>query len=58
MCTQAVNAANAAQLPLLLATRALPEMEAQDRALLGAHRAAAGQQPVGAQYEALGVRLV
>ena len=31
-------------------------MEAQDRALLGAHRAAAGQALVGAQYEALGVR--
>ena len=52
----AVNAANAAALPVMLATRALPEMEAEQAALLARHRAAAGTAPLGAQYEAIGVR--
>jgi len=51
-----VNAANAAALPVMLATRALPEMEAEQAALLARHRAAAGTAPLGAQYEAIGVR--
>ena len=55
---QAVNAANASRLPILLATKALPEMEAEDAGLLWAHRDAAGGAPVGEQYEALGVRLI
>jgi hypothetical protein len=53
---QAVNAANAGRLPILLASKALPEMEAEDAGLLWAHRDAAGGAPVGEQYEALGVR--
>ena len=57
MRRQAVNAANAPQLPLMLATKALPEMEAEDAGLLWAHRDAAGNAPVGAQYEQLGVRI-
>ena len=54
---RAVNAANAAALPIMLATRALPEMEAEQAALLARHRAAAGALPLGAQYEAIGVSL-
>ena len=53
---RAVSASNAAALPIMLATRALPEMEAEQAALLAAHRAAAGAAPLGAQYEATGVR--
>ena len=53
---RAVSAANAAALPIMLATRALPEMEAEQAALLAAHRAAAGALPLGTQYEATGVR--
>ncbi len=51
-----MNAANAAALPVMLATRALPEMEAEQADLLARHRAAAGTAPLGAQYEAIGVR--
>ena len=51
-----MSAANAAALPIMLATRALPEMEDEQAALLAAHRAAAGSLPLGAQYEATGVR--
>ena len=55
-CThQAVNAANAQQLPIMLATKALPEMEGEEAGLLWAHRDAAGDAPIGAQYEQLGV---
>ncbi|KAK9835347.1 hypothetical protein WJX81_004050 [Elliptochloris bilobata] len=54
---RAVNAGNAATLPIMLATRALPEMEAKQAALLAAHRAAAGALPLGAQYEATGVQM-
>lgn len=57
MHPRAVNAANAAALPIMLATRALPEMEAEQAALLARHRAAAGALPLGAQYEAIGVSL-
>lgn len=53
-----MNAANAGQLPILLASKALPEMEAEDARLLGAHAARSGAQPVGAQYEQLGVRVL
>ena len=55
---RAVNAAIAAALPIMLATRALPEAEAEQAALLARHRAAAGALPLGAQYEAIGVSLV
>ena len=53
---RAVIAANAAALPIMLATRPLPEMEAEQAALLAAHRTAAGALPLGVQYEATGVR--
>lgn len=52
---QAVNAANARTLPIMLATKALPEMEAEERQLLRRQSQASAGAPLGAQYEKLGV---
>ena len=52
---QAVNAANARTLPIMLATKALPEMEADERELLRRQAATAQGTPLGTQYEKLGV---
>ncbi len=54
-CVQAVNAANARTLPIMLATKALPEMETEERELLRRQSQAAAGTPLGAQYEKLGV---
>ncbi|CAL8464768.1 g4303 [Coccomyxa elongata] len=51
---KAVNAANARTLPIMLATKALPEMEAEERELLRRQASAAQGTPLGAQYEKLG----
>ncbi|EIE22894.1 hypothetical protein COCSUDRAFT_53690 [Coccomyxa subellipsoidea C-169] len=51
---KAVNAANARTLPIMLATKALPEMETEERELLRRQSQAAAGTPLGAQYEKLG----
>jgi hypothetical protein len=53
---QAVDAESARVLPIILATKLLPEMEAADAAALAAHRAAAAGASAEAQYGALLVR--
>lgn len=50
-----MNAANARTLPIMLATKALPEMEAEERELLRRQASVAQGMPLGAQYEKLGV---
>ncbi|KAK9799736.1 hypothetical protein WJX73_006461 [Symbiochloris irregularis] len=46
---KAVNESNAAQLPVLLATKLLPDMDADEAALLARHAADAGHLPVSNQ---------
>ena len=52
---QAVNAANAQLLPIMLATKSLPEMEAEQTQLLSRQQQQMGSQPLGSQFEKLGV---
>ena len=54
--SQAVDAESVRVLPIILATKLLPEMEAADAAALAAHRVAAGGASAEAQYGALLVR--
>ena len=55
-CPQAVPDPDTAQvLPIMLATKLLPEMEAQNEAHLEAHRASAGGASLEAQYSSLQV---
>ena len=52
---QAVNEQNASQLPILLATKLLPEMEAQEAQLLARHAADAGHLDLGDQISRVDV---
>ena len=56
MLLQAVNEQNAARLPLMLATKLLPAMEAEEAQMLAAHRAAAHSKDLGTQIAELTVR--
>lgn len=51
-----LDAAMARVLPIMLATRVVPDMEEVQTAHLAAHRQAAGAAPVDAQYYRLVVR--
>ncbi|KAK9805476.1 hypothetical protein WJX72_000336 [[Myrmecia] bisecta] len=51
---KSVNQQNATILPIMLASKALPEMEAEEAELLAGHHAAMGSMRVEEQYEALG----
>lgn len=53
---QAVNQENAPLLPIMLASKELPEMEEEEASLLEKHRQASFGVPVGSQYEHLSVR--
>lgn len=55
---QAVNETNAAELPVLLATRLLPDMDAEESALLERHSADAGHLPISNQLGRVDVRPV
>lgn len=50
---QVVDPDSARVLPIMLATKLLPEMEAADADALAAHRTAAAGASVEAQYDAL-----
>lgn len=51
-----MNQENAPLLPIMLASKELPEMEEEEASLLEKHRLASIGVPVGTQYEHLSVR--
>jgi hypothetical protein len=56
-CLKSVNQHNAPILPIVLATKLLPEMEEERAELLERHRLAAGPIEVEQDYEQLTVRI-
>jgi hypothetical protein len=56
MRAQAVNQENAAILPIMLATKVLPEMEVEQAALLEKYTEPNAGVPLGLQYQELSVR--
>lgn len=52
---QVVDPDTARVLPIMLATKLLPEMEAREAAALASHREAAGGASAEAQYDSLSV---
>lgn len=50
-----MNQSSAAMLPIMLATKALPEMEAERAELLAAHVAFSGAKPIPDQFQMLTV---